>query len=244
MDKISTARQCIENLNERSTSIFLLLLLLGDLTFIVLHLVNSLTPLLRYELLNLWVDHGYPEMYQYIKFIWITILFLKLSLKNVSLHYVAWAGVFTYFLFDDSLQIHEKIGGYIAAKFNFVPLFGLRLQDFGELAVSAAAGIILLLALVWAYMKGSQMFRKVSQDFIFLVLILIFFGVFVDMAQQAINLGPVVSYILGIIEDGGEMLSVSLILWYAFLINIRDDDTGISLCDCIRIALTRRSILP
>lgn len=98
-----------------------------------------------------------------------------------------------------------------------MPILGLRLQDFGELAVSASAGIILLLSLILAYANGSEMFRKISQDFALLLCGLIFFGVVVDVIHVAINLGGKVNFVLGVIEDAGEMLSVSLILWYAFL---------------------------
>ncbi|NJP10442.1 MAG: hypothetical protein HC866_13990 [Leptolyngbyaceae cyanobacterium RU_5_1] len=115
------------------------------------------------------------------------------------------------------MQIHERIGGYIAANLSFMPILGLRLQDFGELAVSASAGIILLLSLILAYANGSEMFRKISQDFALLLCGLIFFGVVVDVIHVAINLGGKVNFVLGVIEDAGEMLSVSLILWYAFL---------------------------
>ena len=241
MHRVITAQECIKTLNERSASLFLALLICGDLAFVVLHFINGLTPIIVMPLRELGRDGGYPELYQYLKFLWIIILLIFVSLRNASLLYVAWAAVFAYFLLDDSFQIHERVGRYIAANLSLVPTLGLRLQDYGELAVSAAAGIILFLPLVWAYRKGSRMFRKISQDFALLISILIFFGVVVDMAHIAIRLGRTVDFVLGVIEDGGEMLSVSLILWYAFLMMVRDRDSGCYLCDCARIVLTRRS---
>jgi hypothetical protein len=244
MYKIMTARKCIETLNERNASVFLILLLCGDLVFIVMHCINALTPILGNPLLNIEEDKGYPEVYQYLKFFSIIVLLIYISLKNKAIHYVAWALVFTYFLFDDSLQIHERIGSRIAANFNFIPPLGLRLQDFGELVVMATVGIPLLAICVWAYKRsGSQMFRKVSQDITLLVLVLVFFGVLVDMAHIAVNLGWKVTFILGVIEDGGEMLSVSLVLWYAFLTK-RGDNAGCYLSDLVRIVLTRRCTRP
>ena len=241
MHRITAARECIDTLNERSASVFLILLLCGDLVFIVLHFVNELIPVLSNPLLSIEKDRGYSEMYQYLKFFWIIALLIHVSLKSRSLNYVAWAFVFTYFLFDDALQIHERVGSRIAANLNFMPPLGLRLQDFGELAVTATAGILLSLTLIWAYRGGSQMFRKVSQDITLLIFLLVFFGVVVDMAHVAIRLGGEVYFILGVIEDGGEMLSVSLVLWYTFRLETRSDNTDCYLCDLVRIVLTRRS---
>ena len=183
-------------------------------------------------------------MYQYLKFLAIIVSLIITALKNASLLYVAWTSDFVYFLLDDSLRVHERVGRYIAANLNFVPPLGLKLYDYGQLAVSATAGIILLLPLVWAYKNGSRMFREVSQDLALLILLLIFFGVVVDMAHSAIKLGWKITFLLGVIEDGGEMLSVSLILWYVFLMMVRNGDSGCYLADCARIVLTRRSTAP
>ena len=56
-----------------------------------------------------------------------------------------------------------------------------------------------------------------------LILALVFFGVGVDMAHIAIKLGRKVNFIFGVVEDGGEMLVASLILWYVFLLSIREE---------------------
>jgi hypothetical protein len=138
------------------------------------------------------------------------------------------------------MKIHELAGQSIKAHFNFTPHFGLRLQDFGELAITATAGILLFLPLVWAYRKGTQIFRKISLDIGLLVLVLVFFGVVIDMMHQAVHLGYSVYFIIGFVEDGGEMLAVSLILWYIFLLNVRGTNADCYLCDFVRKVLTRR----
>jgi hypothetical protein len=242
MHNIKAAQECIKNFNQSSATLFLALLLCGDLAFIILHFINALTPLLHNALLRIDRDRGYPEMYQYLKFLWIIIIFVYFSLKKSSPHYFAWVLVFVYFLLDDSLGIHEQAGEYIAARLDFLPVFGLRPQDYGELAVSAAVGIFLFSFVMGAYIKGSSIFRKISKDLVLLILILIFFGVVVDMAHIAIDLGWRNSFILGVLEDGGEMFSVSLILWYTFLMILRESDSDPYLWDCVRIFLSRRSI--
>ena len=58
--------------------------------------------------------------------------------------FIVWSLFFTYLLLDDSLKIHEIIGNAIAS--NLISkgphIFNLRSQYFGELAISAALGIM------------------------------------------------------------------------------------------------------
>ena len=244
MHNIMTTRSCLEALNERSATVFLVLLLCVDLAFFGMHFVAAIIGdikwILESDLFNIERDRGYPEIYQYIKFFWIIVLLFNLSLKNRSLHYIPWVLLFSYFLLDDSIHIHEEAGSFIKQFFNFTPPFGLRLQDYGELAITATAGILLFPPLVWAYRKGSQIFRKISLDIGLLVLGLVFFGVVVDMIHEAVNFGYAIYFIMGFVEESGEMLAVSLILWYIFLLNVRGTNAGCYLCDFVRIVLTRR----
>lgn len=213
--RVITAQGSIKTFYQRSDSLFPILLICGDLAFVVLHLLNALIATSENSLLSLETDKGYPEIYQYLKFFWIILIVILIALKNASWHYMSWAFIFTYFLFDDSLQIHEEVGWNISQSFNFMPILGLRIEDFGELAISSAAGIILLTPLVLSYRNGSKRFRNISQNLAVLVFVLLFFGIVLDMAHVVIKLGGRVSLILGTIEDGGEMLSVTLILVYA-----------------------------
>jgi hypothetical protein len=189
MNKKTPASQCISNINEHSTSLFLILLLCADIAFIALHSIDALTPFLNNPFYSLGTERGYPEMYQYLKWFWISILFVYVSILRRSFNYIVWALVFTYFLCDDALSIHEIVGNHIARNLILTPPFGLRLQDLGELAVSAAAGVFLLSLVIWAYLHGSQAFKKMSQDMLLLILALAFFGVVVDMAHISIDLG-------------------------------------------------------
>jgi len=229
-------------MNERSASLFLMLLLCADLAFIALYSIDTLTPFLTDNpLYELGRDRGYPELFQYLKWLWIIILLIYVSASSRSLRYIAWGLVFTYFLCDDAFSIHEKIGKHLAENLTLTPPFGLRLRDLGELAVSAAAGVILSSVVIWTYVPGSQSFKKFSQDMLLLILVLAFFGVVVDMVDIAIEWGWTVEVILSVIEDGGEMLVASLIAWYVFLQSVRDEDTGSYLRDLVRLVLTRRS---
>lgn len=232
-------KEIAESCHERSATLFLALLVAGDLLFIALHVVN-----LKFrmdKLLNIGLDRGYAEFYQYVKFFWICIMLIYASYKWASKHYIAWVLLFTYLLLDDALRIHEIFGSHIATNLSLTPIFNLRLQDYGELAVSAISGSVLIIPLLWAYKKGSRTFRRISHDLALFIALLFFFGVVADMAHTAIRHWRRVGYLFGIIEDGGEMLTVSLILWYVFLKVTLSPNDRCYLCDLLRFIPKRRS---
>ena len=141
--------------------------------------------------------------------------------------------MFTYFLFDDALLLHQNIGDHISnifnAYFNNNLGFGPR---FFELAFLAIVGIILLAIVAWAYFHGPWTFRKISIDILLFIAALVFFGLIVDLAETA-KLGPAVIFGLGFVEDGGELVVDSLILWYVFLLVIRNGKPDLFLHDLI-----------
>ena len=245
IDAVSPIREIAKSLHELSATLFLTLLVAGDFAFVALHVLNHKTGIAgelvwMRELLWRNLDRGYAEFYQYMKFFWVCILLTYASLRCASKHYIAWTLLFAYLLLDDSLGIHERGGTLIAAHLSFEPLFGLRRQDYGELAVTAAAGAVLLCPLVWAYRSGSPAFRRISQDLALLLSILVFFGVVVDMVHIAVKSSGNVDLVLTVIEDGGEMVSVSLILWYVFLLAVRSWDSRFFLCDLAQSILPGR----
>ena len=223
------------NINDHCVLLFFILLISADLVFIVLHCIYALTPFLHYRYLALGEDGGWSEVYQYIKWLWIIILLVYISKSTRSVGYIAWGLVFLYFLLDDSFEIHERAGrsiaGYLSLTLPFKAPFALRFQDLGELAVSVAAGVILLSVVALAYWYGSQDFKKMSRNMLYLVIALAFFGVVVDTAHIGLvnyfGLGATVYFILGVMEDGGEMLVASLMLGYTFLLSTRGESTAI-----------------
>ncbi|MCL4274341.1 MAG: hypothetical protein KJZ77_10760 [Anaerolineales bacterium] len=205
-------------------SLLLRLFLSADLAFIVLHVLYK-TYILNSSYFSLKRDLGYSEFFQYTKFLWIIILLIYIIRKTRVWEYLSWLAVFTYFLADDAFQLHENIGRSIAGNLDFIAPFNLRLQDIGELTVLAVAGMILLVMLTWAYWRGTQAFRNVSKDLLILVGIMTFFGAFIDAAEIGVTLGLFIKETLGLIDDGGEMIVVSVMLWYVFRLAIHNGQT-------------------
>lgn len=208
----------------KTSSLLFWLCICADFVFIVLHI------LYKFEYLNssyfsLKRDLGYSEFFQYTKFLWIIILLIYIIRKTRVWEYLSWLAVFTYFLADDAFQLHENIGRSIAGNLDFAAPFNLRLQDVGELMVLAVAGMILLVMLTWAYWRGTQAFRNVSKDLLILVGIMTFFGAFIDAAEIGVDLGLFIKETLGLIDDGGELIVVSVMLWYVFRLAIHNAQT-------------------
>jgi hypothetical protein len=193
----------------------LFLLILTDLVFILLHIIHIFTALLPSSLYSLAMDRGYAEFFQYMKMLWILVLFLGLGIKRRRLIFVIYSVLFTYFLIDDSFEFHERAGALLAELFNFQPALGLRAVDLGELAVSAFFGMLFLIALAITHFRSDASTKKISKTIVIMVIMLAMFGVGMDMIEIIIE-HPFVNPLLVIVEEGGEMLMVSVITWFAF----------------------------
>lgn len=207
----------------RATTLLLCLLAI-DLLFGILHFL-LLTDFMSSASFSLESDRGYPESYQYMKILLAVGLLAAVFRKTRTPAYAIWSLLFLYLLIDDAFSIHETFGAHAAAAFGYVPALGLRAQDFGELTVSAMSATLFLLPLAFFYSRGADPDRAASRHLLLLLLSLAFFGIFVDMLHVAIDAGWKIQFLLGAVEDGGEMVTMSVMAWYAFLLHESDGDT-------------------
>ena len=140
--------------------------------------------------------------------------------REEDLFYIfTWLLLFAFLLADDGLRIHEQIGGMVSSSgLEFQPPLGLRRQDIGELIGSAAFGLPLLLLPVYGFFRADSKVRGVFLGIALLMLSLAFFGIVVDMVHQIVPKD--FREQLAFIEDGGEMLSASLMLGYIFFLEM------------------------
>ena len=219
MCRVKRINAHLREMNELSASLLLLLLLSADFAFNLFHVTKH--TLVSHSSLYYKLS-AYLEIYHLIKLFWVVVLFAYLLAITRCSGYLAWILVFTFFLIDDALLIHQNIGDQIAKAFDASLPQKLSLQPrIFELSVLALAGTVLLVIVAWAYIHSSHTFRKISKDILLFIAALVFFGVIVDLAG-AINLGPAVISGLDLVEDGGEMVVYSLILWYVFLLAIHN----------------------
>lgn len=208
----------LRKLHEPSASLLLFTFLLADLAFVTIHLFHNLTPYFANSMFNIELDNGYAERYQYLKYLGIIFVIGSLCIKRKTLLFLPWALLFTYFLADDAWQMHERLGGWIAEGIAFRPPFRLRKLDLGELVVTMTAGLILLPSFLAAYYFGPRPVRLIFHNLFLLLTLLLAFAVVTDMVHAAFIGSPRIELYLGVIEDGGELIAVSLFAWYAFLL--------------------------
>lgn len=201
--------------NHSSTRLFCLFLA-TDFAFIIIHILYEYTDLISSVLFSIEQDRGYAEMFQYIKEYWIAILLLLLAFNQRTLLYLGWSLLFFYLLLDDSLEIHEWLGGSISYRLGIPPAFNLRPIDFGEIIVSGCVALFFLSFIGITYRFGDRFARATSRYLIGMLFALAVFGIVVDLLHIAIQV-PILAPIFALLEDGGEMIVMSVIAGFVFL---------------------------
>lgn len=196
------------------------LLFLTDLGFLSLHILLFIVGLSEQsssphiQLYSIEADRGFPEFFQYMKEYWCLLLLIFVSFKQRSWLYLGWVLLFFYILMDDALTVHELLGASLSETLGFVPMFGLRGVDFGELLVSGIAGVILFSCIGLAYRFGDRSFRQASNKLFFFFLSLAVFGVVIDPIHTITS--GILNQLFGLLEDGGEMIVMSAIATFVF----------------------------
>ena len=193
---------------------FLIILIITDLGFICLHFLNQIGRLPHYSY-SLYADFGYSEIFQYIKEFWIFLMLIFAFIERKRFNYLAWSLLFLYFLADDALKVHERIGRVLSQ--DLTRVYGLKAVDYGELVVTVIAGTIIFSFILITYNKSKSFEKWISKKLFSKVLVLVFFAVGVDMLHSAI---PSLDGFLGVLEDGGELFVMSLILAFVFKLDI------------------------
>ncbi|MEL6354935.1 MAG: hypothetical protein AAFR58_24795, partial [Cyanobacteria bacterium J06627_28] len=179
-----------------------------------LNLLYEFHPGITDTALKITQDRGYAEVFQYIKEFWISGTLALVFFRTRSLLFLGWSALFFYLLLDDSLRIHEN---WSKAPY-FPSLFGLGSNASGELLISLGIGLFFLLWIAAAYRKTRDASSKaVSKSLTWMLFLLGFVGIFIDALHILVQV-PLLDPILTVIEDGGEMIVMSLILSFVLLL--------------------------
>lgn len=199
------------------TVTLLVLLVVVDFIFIAAHALHVWSPWLAGGHFSLESYNGLASIYQYIKQVWLAGCLALAFLQTRAKVFVGWTLLFAFLLLDDALELHERFGAIIAAALNFPALFGLRPADLGEISVAAAIGCVALALVAITFRHGGKEARELSADLMCLLAALALFGVFFDSLHTITYFNaPSVTEFFALIEDGGEMLVVSVITAYTF----------------------------
>lgn len=201
----------------KATTLLLCLLLLADLLFIVVHMLHVWSPWLPAYSLSIEVDGGLAEMFQYAKLTGLVACLGFLFLRTRGWAFAGWAAFFGFLLLDDMFAIHERLGQKVGLQLGFPEVFGLRVDDLGEIAIAAVLGLCAASMVALAVRRGGATARRISQDFLCLLALLAVFAVMFDALHTITYFrAPGIAPLFALIEDGGEMLVVSAIAAYTF----------------------------
>lgn len=195
----------------------LVTLLLLDALFVVAHLIWAEDHKRWWDLGE---DQSAAEWFQYAKFLAAAALLVLVWTRVREIILVGWAGIFLFLSADDALQGHEKVGGRFMRLFmddaEDLAFGSIRWQDVGEILAACLFVAPMLLMLAWGWRRASEPVRDFSKRLFALCALLAFAGVGIDFFVNGLadnRFGDLAFFL----EDGTEMVAVSLIVWTASL---------------------------
>jgi hypothetical protein len=189
------------------------LLISVDVLFIALHLIHLQTSLLPSNRWSIARDHGFGEIFQYLKYAGICLVLWQLFFQTRLRVMLGWLAVFVFLLLDDGARFHEHFGLAFAAATHLPDMGSVRARDIGELVFALLAGLTVLPLVVFGWLRGTQLARAISVDLALLLVALTGCGVGADLVHRMLSLTSL-DVLVGLVEDGGEMLVLSLTCAY------------------------------
>lgn len=172
------------------------------------------------------MDGSYGEAYQYAKYLWLILLIVAYAKREHEWLLALWVPLIAYFLLDDALLVHERAGFWYASQEGAFGLGPISAQNVGELAVSALAGVALLGLLALGYARADARTRWIYRVMGVLVAALLVFAVVVDAVHGLVVDIRILDRSLGFIEDLGEMVVLTVLVVFAFRLNVSGGGPG------------------
>ncbi len=167
-------------------------------------------------------EAGLASIWNYAKLMVVTAILTLLWKRETGAALAIMAGLFLFMLVDDYYELHDQLGRAVGERISLPGMEGLHPQNRGELFVYAVL-LCLVAPLLWLAVvqakPASRLFILALTAGIFLIG---FFGVAIDVFHGVLEalLGAlpelvqkIVNRLMTILEDGGEMVSLSLCLW-------------------------------
>ena len=192
------------------------LLLTAVALLIGMHLCHRLTdwPLFGASAFDITVNYSLAEIFTFLELFWIIVLFVRLSRHSDVL---AWAVLFGVLLLDDLLKVHEVAGEWVVSLLRDDPdrylVNGMRTQDLGEIAVLAAIVLPVVAILIRNHVRGAETSRRIDRKLTLLLVPYATFAIGLDLIAEFFT-GRTTKFVLTLIEDGGELVMLSLIAAY------------------------------
>ena len=172
--------------------------------------------------LDVRLDGGIPEWFQYYKEAGIAFLLFRLYRTTARRIFLGWSCLYGFLLLDDALKYHERVGALIGRFPGLGTLAAaaeVRAADIGEMLAVAPVFLALLFFLAWPYLRERPDGRAIVHRFAALLGALVLMGGVMDLIDRvAVSRGSDMVQVLSLIEDGGEMLVLSFTFAYALTV--------------------------
>ena len=191
---------------------FGLALLVVDSIFLVIHLALNF-GYLDNRAFHLEIDGGYPEIFQYLKLVTCVTVMLYLAVARTSPQRGILALLLLFLLFEDAMGLHEN--AYLVGEryLHLQPVGPFSVRHLWEILYGVFTGGLLLTIFVFSISRTDD--RPLRDRMVLILLLLVLFGAFgvlVDALHgifQEARSSVYVESIFGVIEDWGEMLTIS-----------------------------------
>jgi hypothetical protein len=114
-------------------------------------------------------------------------------------------------------HVHETLGAVVSEKLALPRVFGLGPDHLGELVVWAFLSLFLVSAVATTHLFSRARVTKQASRHLFMLLIIYAIpGVVLDAVHAMVH-SQQAQRLLTILEDGGELVAASIIVWFVLL---------------------------
>ena len=172
----------------------------------------------RIPALRIDVDGGFAELFTYLQELACCAALMFCFAQRRETLYLAWSVVFLVIFCDDALLLHEHVGRYLSSALQVPELPGLRRQDSGELLAWGLLGVAVVPLLLAGFRQASAEALSFGIWLAAVFALLVGFAAGVDMVHVVLGeVSRTLDYLFALVEDGGEMLTISVAMAGALL---------------------------
>ncbi len=210
--------------------LLLVLFLTIDVLIVLTHLSQKLLGDPVQWTFDLGADRSYGEFFMYVKLVWFSIIAALIAWIRRSAVFAALGAAGLILLVEDAFLLHERMGHLLNDPLTrWLPSLGdigiLSLQ-LGELVWLAAAGLVVLVVFAVGYRRADGRDRADALAIAVFLGLLAVFAVVVDTIHSFFPLWTTGDLVFTVIEDGGELLSLSPVVALGFALLTADTGAG------------------
>jgi hypothetical protein len=162
-------------------------------------------------------ERGFPEMVQYAKYAAGAVILFRGAARGYGRPAAVWGLLFVLLLCEDALAIHEHLGVRIGAHLHLPRIGAMEPAQLGETILAAVEGSVFFVALAVTLRSASHASRRLTLALLVGLFALAGFGVVIDAIHSIAPRRTWIRPVLSFVEDGGEMIAASLLVWTAWV---------------------------